>query len=668
MEPMHQVGTLSRSAIVGALAGLGVWAWAGATEAAIVLATFPGRGMAAEIVPLGGIAYGLFGALVGAAIGILGARRLRVPAMLGLHAALWCLGVLGAGLIFRHLPRAIGTETALAAAGAAVGAALMGAGVAWLAQRLRVGGFRWGVVAFLPWVMGAAVLLVARFTSSGGAGLTEPEFAADRHADDPRARPNVLFLLVDTLRADRLGVYGHGTNTSPAIDSLATQGVTCERAIAASSWTRPSVATIFSGLSPAAHGLTSYYTGFSEEALLLPEMFKAAGYTTAVFSNNGHVSPTFGFAQGVDFMSSTASSIRQYLFLGQISYRLAMRLGFWPARLPAALCLSTERLLMRDQANDGTGADLNRQFFAWLDRRPDKPFFAYLHYFEPHAPYAPPAPWDARCNAVAIPGYRVMPPADRDQYFPFEEGTVLANAEHDYLWRRYDAEIRYQDAILSEVFAEMRHRSLAQNTLVVFTSDHGEEFGDHGHWGHGKSLFGEVTQVPLIWAMPGEIAAGARFHRVVEHIDVAPTVLDLVGLELAPGQVEGRSRAVELRDASPGVVETSKDVAGDEVAPLASAHRAMSQLYQNGFEAASLRDQAFLYIEVAKRDDKRVLLYDLVADPACQVNVAEARRDVVMDMAAELRVRREVASPAKSTDAGMGEETMDRLKALGYIN
>jgi arylsulfatase A-like enzyme len=504
-------------------------------------------------------------------------------------------------------------------------------------------------------------------SSRTGAAAVDPAAGGTTAA----SRPNILFILVDTLRWDHLGCYGYPLATSPTIDSLATTGLRCEQVIAASSWTRPAVATIFSGLYPSTHGLTNYYTGFPSAALLLPEMLSSQGYHTAIFSNNGHVSRNYGFSQGVDYMNGTASSTYQFFFLGALSYRFGVRLGFSPALVPLAICQHAERALMPGSSNDGTGADLNRYVRRWLEDGPPEPYFAYVHYFEPHAPYVPPSPWDALCNATAIPGFSVMPPADRDMYAPYEDGTELSPEESAYLVRRYDAEIRYQDALIRELLAAFRQHDRDRNTLVVFTSDHGEEFRDHGHWGHGKSLFHEVTEVPLIFSHPELFAAGSHYGEMIEQVDLLPTLLGLVGLPIDPAIVEGVDLAARL---SPGAAAPTgarlAETASPPPASPSAGRVAMAELSQNGFEAVSIEDEQYLYIALDKRGDRRELLYDLQEDPTCSRDIAAESSAVVEMYRTQLAQKRSarLASRAQVGGAVMGEETLEKLKALGYVN
>ncbi len=684
----NELQQLSRAGLVLAsiCAGWIMWAWFGGVEAAILAWTFPGQGIPDTVILLGVFSYGLTGALLGLTVGLLLAflaprawrARIGVPLLGALLFALWFAGVLGAGITFRNMPRALN----LASVGVAGSFVLASIPLAWgwlvalrrLRSRLADRHWRALVVtgALLPLLIGMVPAVTTSLEDEGTGvqsvpWLPDPVVAvtrADGAATDAEyattSRPNILFILVDTLRSDHLGTYGYPLATSPTIDSLATTGLQCNRVNAASSWTRPSVATIFSGLYPSTHGLTNYYTGFPAEALLLPEMLKSRGYHTAVFSNNGHVSQIYGFAQGVDQMNSTASSTYQFLSLGMISYRFGMRLGFKPALATLSICSTTERLLMPGAANDGSGADLNRYFLDWLDRAPAEPFFAYLHYFEPHAPYTPPSPWDMECDAVEIPSYSAMPPADRDMYAPYEAGTDLPGERSDYLRRRYDAEIRYQDALIGEVLGAVRDQGLADNTLVLFTSDHGEEFFDHGHWGHGKSLFHEVTRVPLIASLPGRLAAGSHYDELVEHVDLVPTILGLAGLRLDPAIIEGVDLAATWTAAAGG--------AAIAPAPQAPNGLAMTELSQNGFDAVAVEDQDYLYIALEKRGDQRELLYDLRADPACVHDVSDAADDMVQVYRAQLERKRGDLLVSRAQIAPvMGEETLERLKALGYI-
>lgn len=321
-------------------------------------------------------------------------------------------------------------------------------------------------------------------------------------------RPNVLLFLIDTLRADRVGAYGSTRGLTPRIDALAAQGIVFERTTAASSWTRPSTATILTGLPPGAHGATRLDRRLPPAAQTLAEVLQAAGYRTGGFSANAHITEASGFAQGFD----------HFEFLDELA----------------------------------RGDALGRRALAWLEgsvAAPDRgpaPFFLYVHAIDPHAPYEPPEDLRRRF-AESVPSgsgslakveeiYRAL-----DRRRPEARGLVAQMAP------LYDAEIAGIDRSFGALLDEMDRRGHLAETLVVVISDHGEEFGEHGGLGHGKTLYREVLDVPWVIRLPGQ-TAGRRIATPAAHLDVMPTILAALGLPSGAG-LRGLDRlAVEARE------------------------------------------------------------------------------------------------------------------------
>jgi len=319
-----------------------------------------------------------------------------------------------------------------------------------------------------------------------GCGVREPSGGA--------GRPSILMIVVDALRADALGCYGAGARATPALDRLAAGGIRFERAFAPSSWTKPSIASLLTGLYPSQHrclhGLLEdagrgSVDGLNPRLVTMAERLRAAGYATAVVQTNPHVHARFGFAQGFE------RSV-------DLSYRDDHRVS-----------VAARGLLRELRA----------------------PFFLYLHYLAPHVPYKPHpdgpfAPLSPRYAAGVGFGHSDLAAWARRRRPPSPQ--LLAE-----LRQLYRGEVFYADQQIGGVLAQLRRLDLARRTLVVVTADHGEEFGEHGGLEHGHSLFPEVLRVPLILAGPG-LPRGQSSSRLASLIDLFPTVLDLVGLEPQP--------------------------------------------------------------------------------------------------------------------------------------
>jgi arylsulfatase A-like enzyme len=303
---------------------------------------------------------------------------------------------------------------------------------------------------------------------------------------------NLIILGVDTLRPDHLGCYGYGRATSPSIDKLAAAGALFENTVSQSSWTLPSFTSLMTSLYPhqhgALHGITEIGSGFPTLAGLLAEN----GYATGALVNAAVLSPETKFNRGFTYYD-----------------------------LPTA----TARLA------DGTTQDALK----WIDQNRGKPFFLFLHYYDPHMPYAPPVPYDTLFDGSWAG--RVGRSFDIRDYHPDAQAIRFEDTATPEEWRHiealYDGEIAFTDRAIGDLLDGLAKRRLRDRTLIVLVGDHGEEFYEHGNYGHGHCLFGEVINVPLVFALADAIPEGLRIGGQVRVIDVMPTVLDLLGIESA---------------------------------------------------------------------------------------------------------------------------------------
>ncbi len=341
-----------------------------------------------------------------------------------------------------------------------------------------------GVVAFRPSIW-------SEKETSLPAAAPAPAEALPGAADAPR--PNIILYLIDALRADRLGCYGHDRELTPAIDAFAREAIVFENAIAQSSWTKASVASILTGLWPVAHGANRRIHELSADALTLPEILREAGYTTAGFITNPNVTADFGFDQGFD----------QYTDLGN-----------------------------ETRADAVTAAVVD-----WLDERPSSqgPFFLYIHTIDPHDPYDPPAAYRERfapgvAESVARDSGKIL----NDLHNRRREAAPELVAD---LAALYEAEIAFNDHGFGLLVDALRARALYRDALILVVSDHGEEFYEHRDFKHGSSLHVESLRVPLIIKPPA--AAPRRVAQVVQHLDILPTLMHYLDPEV-PAHLAGR--------------------------------------------------------------------------------------------------------------------------------
>ncbi len=457
----------------------------------------------------------------------------------------------------------------------------------------------------------------------------------------PRAeRPNVVLIVVDTLRADALGCYGNPRKPTPFVDRWADDGARFANAYAASSWTAPSVASILTSRYPRQHKVTNFRTHLAEEETTLADVLARYGYARGGFSANGLLN--------LQLDRSGFDTLRNYWGL--------------VAKVPASRVI--------------------RKSLLWIDdvRRatPHQPLFLYYQFMEPHSPYQPPEPYRARFALPEPPashlelfhmrallrGGDALTPAERRDWFgardiprwfaTWRPTSGLTAGDLAYARSLYDGEVAALDDDLRRLFIELDARGVLRHAIVVFTADHGEEFGEHGLFSHGMGLYDEVIRVPLVLLADG-IPRGVP-EEAVSGVDVAPTILDLAGLPREP-TFEGRSLVpLAVRgDRSVDVVSELPETAEGGVGLHSEA------VVRDGLKVLTLtRGGAVAGTEV----------YDLRADPRESSPPSAALSARAVPLMASLRAFSEtLASRARASAPviPVKEQTRDRLRALGYV-
>jgi len=393
------------------------------------------------------------------------------------------------------------------------------------------------------------------------------------------------------------------------------------------------------------------------DATTVMEEMKRAGYSTAVFSANPLVSPQFGLGRGVDLFCEDAPSLLSGALLNRISRTLSDRIEgmSWLHRFIVATGEilpshhGDSRLLDRDAAS------MNESFFQWLDGRSGR-FFAYLHYMEPHAPYDPPAPYDALFVDPGYDGPRMTDfPEGDSMMLPFVEGIAVSESRRANMIAQYDGSIAYFDWSLGELLSGLRDRGLTDDTAIVLTSDHGEEFYDHSAWGHGQSLHQELIRVPLLVWYPAGVPGGRMVEERVRHVDLLPTLLGAAGLDETADSP--RFEGINLWT----ILET-----GSAPPPDLESY---SEVNHGGHYALSLISSRWKLIYTKFGSDEDVSLYDLSSDPGETIDLSGHRPEVAESMLSRLmRLREGYASQAlESTTRVMDAETEEKLRALGYV-
>ncbi|HKQ97037.1 MAG TPA: sulfatase [Candidatus Polarisedimenticolia bacterium] len=463
--------------------------------------------------------------------------------------------------------------------------------------------------------------------------------------------PNVLLVTLDTTRADRLGCYGNERIATPNLDRLAAEGVVYDRAFTPIPSTLPSHCSILTGMYPARHGVHDNGVYHLDEALAtLPERMHAAGYRTAAFISAFVLDRQFGLDQGFDLYDDRVSDP-----LVQADPRGLAR--------DTAIPEGQRRWVVQQALPYQRRADaVTAPAITWIGRQAGRPFFLWVHYFDPHVAYTPPAPWDTRYD----PGYRGEMDGTRETFTRVFKARGYVNVEDvpradmDHMIALYDGEISFMDASIGALFSTIEAQGLWDDTLVVVVGDHGEGFGEHGQiWEHSGTIFDEAVRVPLIVKPPGRGGGGRRVAALARTIDVAPTVLALAGLPPLP--------------AADGVTLPGLSVGGRDAEPpsevLLEALRER-QIMPADWSFLGLRDERQkLMLLYEKTGEPQPSLFDLVADPAERAPIAAPRLETLERLTRRTLNENTALKQAGRADAyrDLDALTSEALRSLGYI-
>ncbi len=354
-------------------------------------------------------------------------------------------------------------------------------------------------------------------------------------------RPNVIVYVVDCLRADHVGAYGYELDTTPEIDRLASDSVVFEDLSSCASWTKPSTGCLFTSSLPTFHQARTVDDALARSRVTLAEVFRKEGYVTAAWVANPVIDArVFFFNQGFDRWVDVRSFEER-----------------------------ARRSHLHDMNPDA--ADITRAVLPWLEAHRRDQFFLYLHSLDLHYPYVARPPFDSRFVSAESEGL------DRDREL-------------------YDAEIAYNDGEIGKLVERLKALDLYDDTAILVTADHGEEFGEHGASRHGKTLYQQVLRIPGILKLPDSRLRGRRVKALASNIDSAPTLLEVAGIE-APKEFQGRSLLDDR-----------------------SARRAVAELLAPNHVAYSMRDGHLKHIKVLVPEPAE-MLFDLERDPAEEVNL-----------------------------------------------
>jgi arylsulfatase A-like enzyme len=440
--------------------------------------------------------------------------------------------------------------------------------------------------------------------------LVAGHLACSRGGSHPKS---ILLIVVDTLRAGRLGAYGHWRPTSPEIDGLARESIVFLQAFANAPWTLPSVGSLLTGLDPSRHGAGRVlrrdgkvvsigrgksFHGIDQSAPTLAEILSAEGYDTAAFVNNPMLSALFGFARGFDHF---------------------------------------------DWSDDTRpGSDVVRSAGEWLARERRGPFFVWVHLMDPHLPYAP-APHVRGRFTAGIAGEMQLPISDivglRTQ------APRLSEEQRRFIRAAYDEEVASVDEQVGRLLRILDEEGLDEETLVILTSDHGEELFEHGGFEHGHAFHQEVLHVPLLIRWPG--LEPRRIAQPVSLVDLLPTLCDALSLPIP--ETAGSSLLGLLTNGG---------------SPSPRAILAEDTLYDSPGRALVRWP-----LKLILRDDAPPRLFDLASDPREEHDLLASSTPAFVRLRQELeeRVTENAAARGLSPAVDLGPGMVQRLRSLGYV-
>ena len=400
---------------------------------------------------------------------------------------------------------------------------------------------------------------------------------------------NVLLFTLDTTRADHIGCYGDSDARTPNIDRLAAEGVRFSNATAQAPLTLPSHSSIFTGTYPFLHGVRDnggFYLG--PEKTTLAELLKQKGRATSAFVGAFVLDSRWGLNQGFDHYFD----------------------NFDFAKYKKISLDSVQR----------EGGEVVKAFFEWFQSNGDRPFFSWIHFYDPHTPYEPPEPYKSEHSGRP--------------------------------WGLYDGEIAYVDSLVGKVLESLREKGVLDRTIIVVAADHGESLGEHGESSHAFFIYDATVSVPLIIKVPSSKWKAKVIDAQVENVDIMPTILDLLGVAV-PNEVQGRSLVPLLAGSRAGAER------------MAYSESYYPRYHYGWSELKSLRTARYQYIQAPRPE-----LYDIVSDPGERTNIFGPNSSQAERFIREMK-RIEERSPVPETGSEAprqpDDDTLAKLKALGYV-
>ena len=432
--------------------------------------------------------------------------------------------------------------------------------------------------------------------------------ANSRLSPSLQKRKNLIIISIDTLRADHLSLYGYFRKTSPNLDRFAQNCLVFTRVISASSFTSPSVASLFTSLYPSEHQtLGKDQLIFPSENLTLAEILEQNGYLTAGFSASPFISPEYGFAQGFE----------HFQFIPEPRANL-----------------------------------VNEKFLSWLSSHyQEQPFFLYIMYFDPHQPYDPPAPFDRKFQKDPQGNLLWKDKMLRNKPVRIMKlSPKISPQELEFVKSQYDGEIAFVDHHLGILLDQLKQKGLLKNSIIIITSDHGEEFLEHNGFGHSRTLYQEVLKVPLIIYLPEPEFEPKPINQLVRTIDILPTILDLLGIKI-PDKIQGKS----LMGLIKGTEQSPEPWAFAELKPFLKPKTYLKAIENQNYKL------------ILNLPSQKLELYNLASDLKEKNNLINILPDKAQELLEMMERVEKSFRPIKKPQVKAPVSAEEILKSLGYI-
>lgn len=469
---------------------------------------------------------------------------------------------------------------------------------------------------------------------------------------------NVLIITLDALRADHLSCYGYGRQTSPTMDRVAEEGIRMGQAISSASFTNASLGSLLTGKYPPHHGARSPGSLLDSSNVTLAEVLRAAGYRTGAVVSNGIVNRHQGYAQGFDYYDES----------GRVNFRAYRPLFLYWALAP-----------ILPQARGMDTPSTLKASLAWLTKVHEHPFFLWIHFIDPHRPYAPPPPYNSlfdptRNDAEFTPKLEKQVTEAMLKHPGMDIRQFLSPADFQHYTALYDGEVKFVDDAIGRIIQELKTWGVYDKTLLVISADHGEGLGEHGQgvfYAHGPLIYEPTVHIPLIFRCPGRLPSGEVVTEMVRQIDIMPTVLDAVECP-APGGMDGMSllplmRGDKTKKPSEAYIESTR---------LSSA--TSKRLRNNPWirrsipgiagKRRAIRTEEYKLIYTPQIGDPRYELYDEKRDPQELVNLYAVDNPVAQKLKSKLlEWIMSCDEGAAEHEGAVDQQTQENLKALGYV-